>query len=115
MQAARAPVIISDNWVPPPHVDWDFALVVPESDIEAIPDILIEHLSEAADRGQAAREAWEAAYAPTVIFDTVGQSLQYLLQAPATEPVPDPWLPIRNWWISTETSARHLVRRLREA
>jgi len=115
MQAARAPVIISDDWVPPPHVDWDFALFVPESDVEAIPDLLAEHVKEAADRGQAAREAWESAYSPTVIFDTVGQSLQYLLQAPEVEPIPDPWLPVRNWWISTETSARLFVRRLREA
>jgi len=115
MQAARTPVIISDDWVPPPHVDWDFALFVPEADVEAIPDLLSERVNEADDRGQAAREAWEMAYSPTVIFDTVGQSLQYLLQAPETKPVPDPWLPLRNWWINTDTSARLFVRRLREA
>ncbi len=115
MQAARAPVIISDDWVPPPHVDWDFALFVPESDIEAIPDLLAERVHEAADRGKAAREAWEIAYAPTVMFDTVAQSLEYLLQIPEIEPIPDPWLPVRNWWISTETSARQWVRRMRTA
>ena len=115
MQAARAPVIISDDWVPPPHVEWDFAVFVPESDVEAIPDILAEKVGEAVDRGIAAREAWEMAYSPSVIFDTVAQSLQYLVQVPEAEPVPDPWLPVRNWWINTETSARLFVRRLREA
>lgn len=115
MQAARAPVIIADNWVPPPHTDWDFALFVPESDVEAIPELLAERVNEAADRGQAAREAWEAVYAPTVMFDTVAQSLEFLLQAPEIEPLADPWLPLRNWWISTETGARQWVRRMRTA
>jgi len=115
MQAARAPVIISDDWVAPPHVDWDFAVFVPESDVESIPEILksIEH--ESLDRGNAAREAWEMAYAPTMMFDTVARSLEYLMQAPEQEPVPDPWRPVRNWWIATETSARLWVRRLRTA
>ncbi len=113
MQAARAPVIIADAWVPPPHVDWEFALFVPESDVEAIPDLLAQSVSEAGDRGQAARKAWELAYAPTVMFDTVAQSLEFLLQAPASKPIPDPWLPVRKWWISTETGARQWVRRLR--
>jgi hypothetical protein len=115
MQAARAPVIISDNWVPPPHVDWDFAIFVPEKDIEGIPDLLNEHVSEAYDRGIAAREAWEGAYSPTVMFDTVGQSLDYLVQAPKAKPVEDPWLPLRNWWITKEIAARQLVRSIRAA
>jgi len=115
MQAARAPVIISDEWVAPPHVDWDFALFVPEKDVEAIPDLLAERVSEAGDRGQAARRAWEMAYSPTVLFDTVAESMAFLLQAPKSAPVPDPWLPVRNWWINTETTARQLVRRLRTA
>jgi len=115
MEAGRCPVIISDDWVPPPHVDWDFALFVPESDVESIPDLLATRVNEAAERGRAAREAWERAYSPTVMFDTVAESVAFLLQAPETEPVADPWLPLRNWWISTETSARQFVRRLRTA
>jgi len=115
MQAARAPVIIADDWVPPPHVDWDFALFVAEKDVEAIPDLLARHRKESIERGRAAREAWERAYAPTVMFDTVAESLAFLLRAPEVKPLPDPWLPVRNWWINTETSARQLVRRLRTA
>ena len=115
MQAARAPVIIADDWVAPPHVNWDFAVFVSESDVEGIPELLksIEH--ESLDRGNAAREAWEMAYSPTVMFDTLARSVEYLLQAPEQEPVPDPWGPVRNWWIAKETSARLWVRRIRAA
>jgi len=33
MEAERAPVVISDHWVQPPHVDWDFLVTVKQRDL----------------------------------------------------------------------------------
>lgn len=75
MQAGRAPVIISDQWVEPPQVNWDFALRIRESDVSEIPEWLQSRASEARDRGEAARAAWEASYSPSRIFDTITESV----------------------------------------
>ena len=79
MVAGRAPVIISDNWVPPAHVNWDFAVFVRESEIANIPQLLESMKDEAIERGKAARAAWESVYAPAVIFDTAACSVEALL------------------------------------
>jgi len=81
MQAGRAPVIISDQWVEPQHVDWDFALRIRESDVAEIPEWLQSRASEARDRGEAARAAWEEAYGPAVIFDTIAESVVKLRES----------------------------------
>jgi len=79
MRAGRAPVIISDNWVPPSHVNWDFAIFVREAEIANIPQLLEGMKDEAIERGKAARAAWESAYATDVIFDTAACSVEVLL------------------------------------
>ena len=50
-------MIIGNQWVPTPHINWDFAVRVDESDIKSIPALLRSISSEAADRGNAARAA----------------------------------------------------------
>jgi hypothetical protein len=60
MKAGRAPVIIADNWVEPPGIDWDsFSIRVPESEIHKIPDILEEFETKAEMMGEKAIENWE--------------------------------------------------------
>ena len=81
MEAARAPVIISDHWVPTPQVDWSFAVRVRENEVSRIPEILRSIADEAEDRGRAAREAWQAVYAPEKLFDTAIESLGLLHDA----------------------------------
>ena len=81
MEAARAPVIISDHWVPPPQVDWSFAVYVRENEIARIPDKLRAIADESVDRGRAARDAWQAVYAPERLFDTAMESLALLHDA----------------------------------
>jgi hypothetical protein len=69
MAAGRVPVIISDQWVPPEGPRWnDFSISVPESSMEAIPQILKEAEDRAAKMGAEARRQWEAWYAPDVLF-----------------------------------------------
>jgi len=70
MEAGRSPVIVSDQWVEPDCVDWDFAIRVPENDIETIPERLASIADEAKDRGEAARRAWEQHFAPDRVFNT---------------------------------------------
>lgn len=79
MEAARVPVIISDDWVPPPETDWAFAIKVREDRIESIPGLLRALAGESRQRGEAAREAWEQTYAPSRLFDTVSLAISELL------------------------------------
>lgn len=60
MRMGRAPVIISDAWVPPKGPDWSaFSVRVPEADLHTLPDLLSARASEAAQMGRRARAAWE--------------------------------------------------------
>jgi hypothetical protein len=72
MKAGRAPVILSDEWVPPEGPDWDrFALIVRERDVEQIPRLLErhEHLAEA--MGTVARQQWELWFSESVCFHRI--------------------------------------------
>ncbi|MCA9317352.1 MAG: exostosin family protein [Planctomycetes bacterium] len=70
MSAARCPVIISDDWVPIPGIDWGgCSLRVAERDIASIPQILRERWSEAAALGRAACAAWQAHFSEAARFD----------------------------------------------
>ena len=80
LEAGRAPVIVSDNWVAPKHIDWSFAVRVSEWNVHTIPSLLESIQDEAADRGHAARQAWESAYAELTLFDTLVDSLEILLR-----------------------------------
>lgn len=59
MRMGRAPVILSDAWVPPDGPDWDaFSVRVPEADLDTLPARLDARRSEAKEMGQRARAAW---------------------------------------------------------
>ncbi len=77
MQAGRVPVIISDAWVPPQGPRWeDFAVVVRENDIEAIPRILEQEEGQWEQKGRLAREEWEQYFAPGgVVLDYMIDSI----------------------------------------
>ena len=79
MEAGRAPVIMSNQWVETTQVDWDFAVRIPEHDIASLPEYLASIADEAQERGEAARRAWEAAYAPDKIFNCASDSVGELL------------------------------------
>lgn len=118
MQAGRAPVIISDQWVAPPQVDWSFAIKVKEKDIAQIPDILSGYSSEAADRGHAARKAWEATYAPDVMFDTAAQAVEELVfksrTARARRKTLRQIVPVQKWLTELEAATRTTVNAYRQ-
>jgi hypothetical protein len=57
----RAPVIISDDWVPCADLDWDsFAIFVAENSLPELPAILREYEPRWKEMGDLARQAYEA-------------------------------------------------------
>lgn len=93
MLMGRAPVVISDAWVPPAGPDWDtFSLRVPEADVDAIPALLEQHESRARAMGQQARAAWEQWFSEEVSFHrTVEQCLELQRSRPLPETVLRLW------------------------
>jgi hypothetical protein len=74
MQSGRVPVILSDDWVLPDGPDWaSFSILVPEKDVESIPERLEAKRGEAERMGRLARKAWEDWYADDVVFHRVVQ------------------------------------------
>lgn len=77
MMAARVPVIVSDNWLPAREIRWeDFALQVPEAEIESIPSLCERNSHRAREMGSRAREEWERHCSITQAFGWVGRRLQ---------------------------------------
>jgi hypothetical protein len=72
MAAGVAPVLISDGYVLPPGPDWDsFLIRVPERAISKLPELLEPHVTQAADRGRRAREAFQEHFGLAREFDSI--------------------------------------------
>jgi hypothetical protein len=72
LQVGRCPVIISDDWLPPPFVDWDrCSLQVPEARINELPSILRDHASLSEELGREARAVWERLFSPESQLSTL--------------------------------------------
>ncbi|MFK7892966.1 MAG: exostosin family protein [Granulosicoccus sp.] len=80
IEAGRIPVIISDEWVAPPQICWDFAVRIAESDIATIPDVLAALEPQWQERASAARAGWEQAFSPEHMFNTVGDAIARLCE-----------------------------------
>jgi hypothetical protein len=63
----RAPVIISDAWVPVAGLDWKrFAIFVSEDSLENLPAILYEHEPRWKEMGDQARQIYESHFSQPV-------------------------------------------------
>ncbi len=70
MQLGVAPVIISDEWIPPKGPLWEeFAIFVKEKNIYQLDDILQEREKEYAIMGKKAQLAYKSFFADDVYFD----------------------------------------------
>jgi len=109
IEAGRIPVIISDSWVAPPQIDWRFAVRIPEWDIASIPDRLTELENEWQDRSAAARAAWESAYAPDAMFNTLGTAVSTISR---TAQLPKQSLKVaaHKWRVVMAQEARNLLK-----
>jgi hypothetical protein len=75
LQVGRCPVIVSDEWLAPPFVDWEgCSIKVSESRVHELPALLREREGDADALGRAARRAWERHYAPERRLATLVQS-----------------------------------------
>ncbi|ASJ71289.1 exostosin domain-containing protein [Granulosicoccus antarcticus] len=113
LEAGRVPVIISDLWTPPSETDWSFAIQVEERRVSSIPGLLSSLANEAHDRGEEARQAWLASYAPDKLFSTVGDSLESLLQSDHGHRHRRPGRHLNKWLASGELFTRTAAQRLR--
>ena len=82
MALGRCPVIIADTFVPPPGPAWqDFALFLPENEVENLPVFLLAHESSYKFRGALALDEWQRYFGPDVIRDYYAQALYRLFCA----------------------------------
>jgi len=80
MKSGRAPVIIGDEWCPPPFVNWAACSVrISESDVPFIYDILKERRAEASKMGSAARAEWEATFSAENLFHKTVEAANIVL------------------------------------
>jgi hypothetical protein len=72
MRAGRCPVVISDEWMPPPFVDWESCTIrIPESHLGDLPAVLREREQDAAALGVRARLVWEQHFSPAAMLNTL--------------------------------------------
>lgn len=72
MRLGRAPVIVSDAWVPPAGPAWEsFAVRVPEREVPDIPARLEALEGDSARMGNLARLEWEQWFSPKSAFATI--------------------------------------------
>lgn len=105
IEAGRVPVIISDEWMAPKHIDWSFAVRIPEWEISSIPKRLRQLENEWEDRSTAARTSWEKHYAPEHMFNTFATTLENI------KPVAN--LTVSSFRISTHKLQVYLEQQLR--
>ncbi len=89
MQLGVAPVIISDRWRYPSGPDWqDFSIIIPESQIHNLEEIVCGYEAVYAEMGQKARQAYDNYFAEPVCFNyMVDNSLEIL----RTQKIPKSW------------------------
>jgi hypothetical protein len=76
MCLGRVPVIISDQWQKPPGIPWnDCCILVPESNVSHIPNILASFEDRAHSMGRLARCIYEENFGPKVFFDRLLMTL----------------------------------------
>ena len=82
MSAGRVPVIVSDEWVPPVGPAWDdFSLTIPEHKVAEIPTIVASHEHRFPAMSCAARQAWEAWFAPDVLFHRMIENCRDIMES----------------------------------
>ena len=75
MQLGRVPVIISDQWVEIPDIEWNkISIRVEEGMVQQLPEILNERKKDAIEMGKNARKCWENFFSPEVSLEKIATS-----------------------------------------
>lgn len=82
MALGRAPVIISDDWLAPEGPDWPHcSLVISESRLTELPQLIRDREPDWADMGRTARQEWDAHFAPSVAVTRVLEAIERITLA----------------------------------
>jgi hypothetical protein len=107
MAMGRVPVILSDEWVPPPGPRWDeFSIWLPEVLVGEIPLILSQVSEQHEEMGRKARIAWEQWFAKPVCFHRMIELCADIQATPLRR-----WSAARGW--ATMLRPPHLKNSLR--
>jgi hypothetical protein len=104
MYYGRVPVIISDDWQPPPGISWrEFSLVIPENNVSAIPNIIKQLEGEAIVMGQLAQRVFDENYSLSVFLDRLLMTLvsKYYMHSFTSE---------ATWWRAWQTCGWREIR-----
>jgi glycosyltransferase involved in cell wall biosynthesis len=106
MRVGRCPVIVSDDWLPPPFVDWEScAIRIPESEMHHLPAMLREREQDATVLGLRARSVWEQRYSPRSMLNTL---VEACLDISPRQKRPGPRLRMIARSVTTREAARKL-------
>ncbi len=76
MSLGRVPVIISDQWQPPPGIPWrEFSVLVPERNVSSIPTMLKKLENDAQRMGRLGRQFFDSQFGTTVFVDRLLMTL----------------------------------------
>jgi hypothetical protein len=70
-----APVILSNDWIPPKDVNWSFAIFIKEKNIKEIDSIIRNQSSEWEERGREALKVFETYYSNSAVSNTLYKSI----------------------------------------
>lgn len=109
MEMGRAPVILSDEWIPPQGPRWDeFSVQVPECRVGEISAILSNYSDRHEVMGLLARRAWEQWFAKAVCFHRLIELCADIQATP-----PRPYSTLRAWGtLLRSPHLRNYLRRL---
>jgi hypothetical protein len=105
LAAGRVPVILSDDWLPPPRVDWSScAMRVPEARVAEIPALLERREAEWPFMAEAARRTFSEHFAENRLWHHYASTIAMLQSAGRG--------PSKPWWFQGSV-ARVGLRRVR--
>jgi hypothetical protein len=88
LSAGRVPVVISDDWVPPPGPDWNrFSVRWPEGRVAGLREALAAYDEHWNDMSAAAKQAFAEFFAPDVWFHQFAELCEELRDQPS-DPFP---------------------------
>ena len=96
LSAGRVPVVVGDQWLVPPRVDWDSAIIrVPERSGHLIPEILEHAEAGWEEKAAAARALWDQHFDTGRVWHEWAESIAELAG------VPRPRMSVP-WWLQRD-------------
>lgn len=89
LRAGRVPIILSDRFVLPSHIDWSScALRIPELKLDEIPEIVSRAMDRWPDMAKAARDVWEKNFSNESLLGYMGRLLPPLAESAGAMTMP---------------------------